>query len=127
MKKFTLILISIFLLISMAACDQANTPTQPTDTDPAEVVTITGIVQDINDNAILIKNDSGEYWVSMSDEIKDKLRMSLNFDDEVLVSFDGLVMESYPMQIKNVYDIKITVNAEDDDVYEPTESISAER
>ena len=111
----------------MAACDQANTPTQPTDTDPAEVVTITGIVQDINDNAILIKNDSGEYWVSMSDEIKDKLRMSLNFDDEVLVSFDGLVMESYPMQIKNVYDIKITVNAEDDDVYEPTESISAER
>ena len=111
----------------MAACDQASTPRPTTEPEPAEVVTMTGIVQDINDNAILIKNDSGEYWVSMSDEIKDKLIMYLNVDDEVLVSFDGLVMESYPMQIRNVYDIKITVNAEDDDVHDPTESISVER
>ena len=127
MKKLNLMIISIFLLISMAACDQANTLAPPNEPEPSEVATITGIVQDINNNAILIKNDNGEYWVSMSDEIKDQLIMYLNVDDEVLVSFDGLVMESYPMQIRNVYDIKITINAEDDDVHEPTESISVER
>ena len=88
---------------------------------PAEIISmndiivnapsITGIVKDIGEKAILIENENGEYWVSLNVECKDSM-VSFSIGDEVVVYFDGLVAESYPMQINRVYAITLKTPAD---------------
>ena len=61
--------------------------------------------------AILIENETGEYWVSLDVENKDSMT-SFSIGDEVVVYFDGNVAESYPMQINNVYAIILKTPAD---------------
>ena len=78
---------------------------------PAEIISmndiivnapsITGIVKETTDGAILIENENGEYWVSLNVENKDSMT-HFSVGDEVVVYFDGNVAESYPMQINRV-------------------------
>ena len=72
---------------------------------------ITGIVKDIGENAILIENNDGEYWVSRNAENKDSVT-DFVVGDEVVVYFDGNVAESYPMQISTVYAITLKTPAD---------------
>lgn len=72
---------------------------------------ITGIVKDTGEKAILIENENGEYWVSLNVENKDSMT-SFHIGDEVVVYFDGLVAESYPMQINTVYAITLKTPAD---------------
>ena len=72
---------------------------------------IMGIVKDLCENAILIENDNGEYWVSRNVENKDSVT-DLVLGDEVVVYFDGNVAESYPMQISTVYAITLKTPAD---------------
>jgi len=65
---------------------------------------ITGIVKDADENAILIKNENGEYSVSLNVENKDSMT-HFGIGDEVVVYYDGNIAESYPMQINTVYAI----------------------
>ena len=77
----------------------------------ANAPSITGIVKDIGEKAILIENENGEYWVSLNVENKDSM-VSFSIGDEVVVYFDGLVAESYPMQINRVYAITLKTPAD---------------
>ena len=72
---------------------------------------ITGIVRDIAEKAILIENENGEYWVSLDVENKDSMT-HFSIGDEVVVYFDGMVAESYPMQINTVYAITLKTPAD---------------
>ena len=72
---------------------------------------ITGIVKETNENAILIENENGEYWVSLHVENKDSMT-SFNVGDEVVVYYDGAVAERYPMQINTVYAITLKTPAD---------------
>ena len=72
---------------------------------------ITGIVRDMDVNAILIENNSGEYWVSCDVEIQDSVT-EYEIGDEVVVYFDGSIAESYPMQINKVYAITLKTPAD---------------
>ncbi|MBE6658718.1 MAG: DUF3221 domain-containing protein [Ruminococcaceae bacterium] len=72
---------------------------------------MTGIVKDTGDNAILIENGDGEYWVSLNVENKDSMT-DFYVGDEVVVYFDGMVAESYPMQINTVYAITLKTPAD---------------
>ena len=72
---------------------------------------VTGIVKDNSDNAILIENENGEYWVSLNVENKDSMT-HFSVGDEVVVYFDGNVAESYPMQINRVYAITLKTPAD---------------
>ena len=72
---------------------------------------ITGIVKETNENAILIENDDGEYWVSLNVENKDSVT-NFNIGDEVVVYYDGNIAESYPMQINTVYAITLKTPAD---------------
>ena len=72
---------------------------------------ITGIVKETGENAILIENDNGEYWVSLNVENKDSMT-HFSVGDEVVVYFDGMVAESYPMQIAKVYAIILKTPAD---------------
>ena len=88
---------------------------------PAEIVSmndvianapsVTGIVKDIGEKAILIENENGEYWVSLDVECKDSV-VSFSIGDEVVVYFDGLVAESSPMQLNTVYAITLKTPAD---------------
>ena len=72
---------------------------------------ITGVVKDTGEKAVLIENENGEYWVSLAVENKDSMT-SFRIGDEVVVYFDGMVAESYPMQINTVYAITLKTPAE---------------
>lgn len=72
---------------------------------------ITGIVKKTNENAILIENNNGEYWVSLNVENEDSMT-SFHMGDEVVVYYDGNVAESYPMQINTVYAITLKTPAD---------------
>lgn len=65
---------------------------------------ITGVVKEANENAILIENETGEYWVSLNVENEDSMT-HFSIGDEVVVYYDGNIAESYPMQINTVYAI----------------------
>ena len=77
----------------------------------ANAPSVTGIVKDTGEKAILIENENGEYWVSLNVECKDSM-VSFSIGDEVVVYFDGLVAESYPMQINRVYAITLKTPAD---------------
>ena len=63
------------------------------------------------EDAILIENDNGEYWVSLNVENKDSMT-SFNIGDEIVVYYDGNIAESYPMQINTVYAITLKTPAD---------------
>lgn len=72
---------------------------------------LTGIVEDANENAILIENETGEYWVSLQVENPDSMT-HFRIGDAVVVYYDGTIAESYPMQIKTVYAITLQTPAD---------------
>ena len=72
---------------------------------------MTGIVKRINNDAFLMENENGEYWVSPKVENKDSMT-HFSIGDEVVVYFDGNVAESYPMQINTVYAITLKTPAD---------------
>ena len=67
---------------------------------------ISGIVKETNAGAVLIENEAGEYWVSLDVENKDSMT-HFSIGDEVVVYYDGIIAESYPMQIHTVYAITL--------------------
>ena len=103
MKKLIFALVCIFFL---ASCDSRTM-----DDIIANEPSITGLVTDTNENAILIENDNGEYWVSLAVENEDSMT-HFDIGDEVVVYYDGSVAESYPMQINTVYAITLKTPAE---------------
>ena len=101
MKKLIALLLSLICLLGLIGCSNrsmnyiiANEPN------------ITGIVKEANENAILIENEKGEYWVSLNVENKDSTT-HFNLGDEVVVYYNGNIAESYPMQINTVYAITL--------------------
>lgn len=100
MKKYLLIMLLIICVLGLVGCDNkslnyiiANEPS------------ITGIIEEINENSVLMENESGKYWVSLNVENSDGIYSPIVVGDKVTVYFDGNVAESYPMQINKVYAI----------------------
>ena len=104
MKKLT-VLVLVCLLI-LTGCGN-RTMNDIIASEPS----ITGVVKDTGEKAILIENDQGEYWVSLNVENQDSMT-SFRIGDEVVVYFDGMVAESYPMQINTVYAITLKTPAD---------------
>lgn len=99
MKKLIALLLSLICLLGLVGCNNrsmnyiiANEPN------------ITGVVKEANEQSILIENEKGEYWVSLNVENKDSTT-HFNLGDEVVVYYNGIIAESYPMQINTVYAI----------------------
>ena len=101
MKKPIALMLVLLCLLGLAGCSNrsmnyiiANEPN------------ITGVVKEADENAILIENEKGEYWVSLNVENKDSTT-HFNLGDEVVVYYNGIIAESYPMQINTVYAITL--------------------
>ena len=101
MKKLVALLLSLICILGQVGCSNrsmnyiiANEPN------------ITGVVKEANEQSILIENEKGEYWVSLNVENKDSTT-HFNLGDEVVVYYNGIIAESYPMQINTVYAITL--------------------
>ena len=103
--KNTIVLVLVCLLI-LAGCGN-RTMNDIIASEPS----VTGMVKDIGEKAILIENENGEYWVSLDVENQDSMT-SFRIGDEVVVYFDGMVAESSPMQINHVYAITLKTPAD---------------
>ena len=106
MKKALALILALVCLLTLAGCDRrsmnyiiANEPS------------ITGLVKDTGDKAILIENENGEYWVSLDVQNSDSMT-HFSVGDEVVVYFAGNIAESYPMQISTVYAITLRTPAD---------------
>ena len=100
MKKhpaFVFLILCIFLLSGCSRSMNSVISNEPS---------INGTVTQVTDSAILIGNDSGEYWVSLDVELKDSMT-HFSVGDTVVVYYDGMIAESYPMQINTVYAITL--------------------
>ena len=106
MKKLTIVFLLMILMFSMAGCNNRSM-NYIIQNEP----NITGMVKTITNDAFLMENETGEYWVSLKVENKDGMT-HFNTGDEVVVYFDGNVAESYPMQINTVYAITLKTPAD---------------
>lgn len=100
MKKY----ISLILIITCVLCLVGCNNSSKNDVS-IEEYSISGTILELNKSSALIENESGEYWVSLI--IRDGSLPELAVGDEIIVSFNGAIAESYPMQINTVYSIKI--------------------
>lgn len=106
MKKTLALLLALVCLLTLAGCDRKSM-NYIIQNEPS----IPGIVRDTTENAILIENEDGEYWVSLDVENPDSMT-HFQIGDQVMVYFDGSIAESYPMQINRVYAITLTTPAD---------------
>ena len=106
MKKIISFVLALLCTLTLFGCD-----TRSMNYIISHEPSITGIVKETAEKAILIENENGEYWVSLDVENKDSMT-SFRIGDEVVVYFDGSVAESYPMQIDHVYAITLKTPAD---------------
>ena len=106
MKKLITVVLLMLLVFSMAGCKNRSM-NYIIQNEP----NITGMVKTITNDAFLMENETGEYWVSLKVENKDSMT-HFSIGDEVVVYFDGNVAESYPMQINTVYAITLKTPAD---------------
>ena len=106
MRKTIALLLASICLLTLAGCG----PRSMNDIIQNEP-SIRGIVRDTGDRAILIENENGEYWVSLDVQNGDSMT-HFSVGDEVVVYFDGNVLETYPMQITTVYAITLRMPAD---------------
>ena len=106
MKKLIALVLALVCVLGMVGCNNRSM-NYIISNEPS----ITGIVKEMNENAILIENDDGEYWVSLNVENKDSVT-NFNIGNEVVVYYDGNIAESYPMQINTVYAITLKTPAD---------------
>ena len=106
MKRALALLLALVCLLALAGCDRRSM-NYIIQHEPS----IQGIVTDTADNAILLENADGEYWVSLDVENGDSMT-HFSVGDEVVVYFDGNIAETYPMQITTVYAITLRTPAD---------------
>lgn len=100
MKKLIALLLVLVSVLGMAGCNNRSM-NYIISNEPS----IRGIIKETSENSILIKNDNGEYWVSLNVENEDGIYSPIMVGDEVTIYYDGNIAESYPMQINTVYAI----------------------
>ena len=112
MKKIISLLLAIVCVIGLAACGN-------TDANKDMEHKFTAKILEVNDSSILVEPVKGSNELLSSDKIyistKDFSDLSLRIGDYILVTYDGMIAESFPAQILNVYSIKMASNYDSND------------
>ena len=106
MKKLIALVLLVICVMTLMGCNNRSM-NYIIQNEP----NITGMMKTITNDAFLMENETGEYWVSLKVENKDSMT-HFSIGDEVVVYFDGNVAESYPMQINTVYAITLKTPAD---------------
>ena len=100
MRKYLLFILFVICLLGLVGCKK-NSLNYIISNEHS----IMGIIKEVNENTILIENESGEYVISLNVENSDGIYSPITIDDKVTIYYDGNIAESYPMQIQKVYAI----------------------
>ena len=100
MRKYIAVIISIICVLGLVGCNNKSM-NYIISNEP----NIVGIITEVNENSVLIENETGEYVVSLNVENSDGIYSPMMIGDEVTVYYDGSIAESYSMQINQVYAI----------------------
>ena len=110
MKKFIAILLALFLAISMLACNK-NDETQNTDTSDTnnEKYSFTAKILEKSETWLLLEVSDAENS-NILEGSQATIAIKSNYPqcqkgDYITVVFDGVVQETYPLQIPNVSSI----------------------
>lgn len=103
MKKIIVMLCLVLAAVSIIACSNAPDRGDGNDTvdTPMETVTFSGTIIELNENAAIVEPFEGEAIRGSADKISVNLQGYGEFEigDEIIVEYDGSVMESYPAQV----------------------------
>lgn len=108
MKKYVAILLTFICVLGLAGCDNksmnyiiSNKPS------------VTGVVEEVHEDYVIMYSETaegypyGSHWkVSLNVENQDSYT-DLVIGDEIVVYYDGLVMETEPLQMGTVYAITL--------------------
>lgn len=111
MKKLIAALLTVLCLTALTGCEDKNSTEYLLD----HAATLTGTVEEVYENAILLRSAEGELYSVSTDVKLEYSQRFFNVWNVVTVYYDGIVAESYPMQIHTVYAISLN------DIAEPTE------
>ena len=98
MKKYLLIVLSVIYVLGLVSCNNKSL-NYIISNEPS----ITGIIKEVNENSVLIENESGKYVVSLNVENSDGIYSPIMIGDEVTLYYNGSITENYLMQINKVY------------------------
>ena len=101
MKRLATISVLLFAVLVLAGCSN-RTMDYIIQNEP----NITGIVKTVTNDAFLMENETGEYWVSLKAENRDSMT-HFRTGDEVVGYYDGSIVQRDPMQINTVYAITL--------------------
>lgn len=91
MKKLLSVILGLVLVLSLVACNSTSGKAK---------ATLEAKVEEVHDESILVKDKEGMPYLVLS-KVKDVKK-----GDTVKITYDGVVTESYPGQITNVYSIE---------------------
>lgn len=107
MKKRGFVFLTAIITIGLVACNADNHTSHEDSsisTDPT-TVTFDGTIEEINGDSVLVAIDAGEILRS-----GDKVTVDLSsasdeifeIGDKVQVEYDGMIQESYPLQVNTL-------------------------
>lgn len=108
MKKLSAIIMVLACIFGISGCNNKNM-----NYIISNKPSITGIVEEVNDNSVIIYCQQIEGYpsgaeCSISLDVKNKDSMThFNKGDEIVVYYNGDIAESDPMQINTVYAITL--------------------
>lgn len=111
MKKLIALVLTLICTLGLVGCNNRSM-NYIIENEPS----VTGIVEEVHDNFIIINLETESYLsgasceVSLDVENKDSYT-SVSVGDEVVVYYDGKISESYPLQINTVYAITLKTPA----------------
>lgn len=111
MKRLIGFILALICLLGLVGCNNRSM-NDIIENEPS----ITGIVEKVRDNSIIIYLETDSYpngascKVSLDVENKDSYT-SVSVGDEVVVYYNGEIAESYPLQLNTVYAITLKTPA----------------
>lgn len=113
MKKWIALALSLICVLGLVGCNK-NSMNYIIENKPS----VTGIVEEVHDNFVIMYSDTadgypnGSRWsISLNVENKDSYT-DIVVGDEIVVYYDGMAMETYPLQMGTVYAITLKAPAD---------------
>ncbi len=119
MKKYQKAAI-VFMIFLLTACGKQGNPIVLPDReeivsiDVSDTVTFQATVIEKNNDSILVRPVDGSLELNSADEfsILNEKELELQVGDLIEITYNGDIMESYPAQLGEVYEITVIERAE---------------
>ena len=107
MKKLFAILLALVLALSIVACNKNDEP-QNTDTNNEEYSFTAKILEKSETWLLLEVSDTENSNILEGSQVSIAIKQdypNLQVEDYVTVVFDGIALETYPLQLPNIYSV----------------------